>query len=100
VTPILQHDPFATHPHPGLVEGRRVVSYRHDSDAGELVAFEQIFESLPPIAPRLPHHTLVTEVEEIEQHEGHVSTAALALREDRLNPFVAVASTCFTVEHC
>jgi hypothetical protein len=38
-------------------------------------------------------------VEDIEQHEGHVTARALALGEDRLNPLVAVASTRFTVEN-
>jgi hypothetical protein len=37
-------------------------------------------------------------VEQIEEHEGHIATTALALSEDGLNTLVAIASTRFTVE--
>jgi hypothetical protein len=37
-------------------------------------------------------------VEDIEEHEGHVSIPALALSEDCLNALVAIAGTRLTVE--
>jgi hypothetical protein len=46
----------------------------------------------------LAHHSLAAHAEQIEEHESHVSTPALALREDCLNPLVAVAGTRFTVK--
>jgi hypothetical protein len=39
-------------------------------------------------------------MEQIEEHESHVPTTALALSEDCLDTLMTITSTRLTVEHC
>lgn len=53
---------------PGFVQrGCVVVGHGDDADTLEALTLEQILQALPPIAPRLAHHTVAGELEHIER---------------------------------
>jgi hypothetical protein len=56
-----------------------------------VVAVHQVLQALPPITPRLAHHALAAEVEQIEQNEGHVPARAFPFSEYRVDALVAAA---------
>jgi hypothetical protein len=83
---VFQHNALATHPDPGLIEAWSVIGHGHHRDARELVAVDQIFEALAPVAPRLAHDALAVQVQQVEQDERHIPASPLAFGEHRLNP--------------
>jgi len=83
------HDALATHAHPGLIEGRSILSHWNHGNAWQPVALHQILQALPAIVPRLPHDALALELKEVKEDEGHIAAHPLAFCEYSLNALVA-----------
>jgi hypothetical protein len=82
-----------------LVKRRRVLRDGHQTHTWQRERHEEILQPLPAIRPWLTHDILTIEREEIEGHEAHCTVGPIAFLKDRLNAFVPITGTGFTVKH-